>query len=335
MCKKQADMPTDADRVLNTPQETENGLGAPSIPRRLGVLAAASRLRVALELFPRTRRLLTGPASPWGWWTIVKDTGALESILENLKEYQRCWLGLAEPFPFVARIRHGPKIEFPPVRGPEISTCGAPMMIRETWVDQVYTPPTFHVGKHETVVDLGANIGVFTLFAALRMLCRRVISYEPDPDTFAMLERNVRRNSASNVQTINAGILNARGRGRIWHDPHNVGGHSIYPLYIGGSTARLVPVDFVTLEDVLESNQLQEVGLLKVDCEGAEYKIFSGAADDTLLRVRRVAVECQPVPELGWGRGWLAQRLIALGFVVRVQPTNVDAGMLWASQEER
>jgi FkbM family methyltransferase len=270
--------------------------------------------------------------SPWGWWTLVKDTRILAPILKNLEEYQRCWLGSARTLPFVARIRDGPEIEFPPVRGPEISTCGVPMMIHETWVEHVYTPSTFHVGEHETVVDLGANIGVFTLFAALITPRGRVVSYEPDPDTFAILLRNIDRNRVSNVETIKAGVLDRRGPNRIWHDSHNVGGHSIYPLYVGASTARSVSVDFVTLEDVLELNHLKEIGLLKIDCEGAEYRILGGAADDVLRRVQRIVVECQPVPEPGMGRRVLAQRLRSLGFQVRVQPTKVDAGMLWASR---
>src|SRR5689334_12221452 len=69
----------------------------------------------------------------------------------------------------------------------------------------VYTRPGFEIGPEDVVVDIGANIGMFTLLAASKTRAP-VIAVEPSPPQFAALEANVAANGFTNVRAVQAAV---------------------------------------------------------------------------------------------------------------------------------
>jgi precorrin-6B methylase 2 len=82
---------------------------------------------------------------------------------------------------------------------------------------RAYEPMTtlaFHtlVQPGDRVVDVGAHVGYFTLLAA--RLCGpngRVFAFEPHPDNFRLLERNIRENGAENVTAVRKAVADRAG----------------------------------------------------------------------------------------------------------------------------
>ncbi|MEQ8717470.1 MAG: FkbM family methyltransferase [Acidimicrobiales bacterium] len=138
----------------------------------------------------------------------------------------------------------------------------------------------------EPVIDCGANVGEFSLWAARTTGCR-VIAVEPDPVEFAALERNL---APSGATAVHAGLWHEPGEMQIYLGNDRGDTTLIDP---GGSppttTVRTVTLDALCLEVAPDG----VIGLLKLEAEGAEPEILAGA-EETLRRTRFVTVDVGP-----------------------------------------
>ena len=170
------------------------------------------------------------------------------------------------------------------------------------------------------LVDIGAHVGSFTLWVAERYPRCRAVCFEPDPDAFSYLVRNV-----GGVATLTERAVGAHGATATLHRPIAAG--AISSLH-GTSPGDAVAADVVALEDVLGT--LGDVSLLKLDCEGCEYDLILDTPPEAWARVRRVVLEYHPVD--GHDSSVLVERLGAVGLrLVRAEAHN-GVGTCWFSR---
>lgn len=132
-----------------------------------------------------------------------------------------------------------------------------------------------HASNFRTAIDGGAHVGSWSVAMAQRF--GMVYAFEPSRDTFDCLVRNI--GVASNIRACNLALGASRLRGTMQDDPSRPGNTGA--RYMGaGSDFEIVPVDDYGLDDL---------DLLKLDVEGAEYFALLGAAD-TIARCRPVVV---------------------------------------------
>jgi FkbM family methyltransferase len=140
-----------------------------------------------------------------------------------------------------------------------------------------------------TFVDVGANWGYFSLLgASLVGPAGRVVSVEPDPRLFALLEANVAANGLANLHPLRAAASDRAGEVRLaGFDPDagNWGVSRIAPDRPDGPDSFTAPA--VSLDAALDALGVGQVDLLKMDIEGAEDVALAGMADG--LRARRYA----------------------------------------------
>jgi FkbM family methyltransferase len=159
----------------------------------------------------------------------------------------------------------------------------------EIFFAQVYAPRGFEIGPADVVVDIGANVVAFTLYAARRTQ-RTVYAYEPFPGNLAFLERNVRRNGLHNALLRNQAVCERAGVARLFLS-ESPAGHLLFDRNLNGPLEHYVEVPATTLAELIEEHGLQQIDLLKLDCEGAEGAILGSAQACDLRRVRRIALE--------------------------------------------
>jgi FkbM family methyltransferase len=137
-----------------------------------------------------------------------------------------------------------------------------------------------------TVVDVGANIGVYTLLAARAATSGRVIAFEPDDTSAALLERNVTANRFANVTVVKKALASFSGVTRLFV----VAGHpalaSLASSNARGSN-RSVEVEVARLDDELAELGVDTVNIVKLDAQGAELDILEGA-ERTIARARPI-----------------------------------------------
>lgn len=124
-----------------------------------------------------------------------------------------------------------------------------------------------------TFVDVGANIGYFSLIAG-RLVGNggKVFAFEPDEDNFKLLERNIEENNYKNITAVKKAVSNSVGTARFYLDSENLCAHSLNKK----ENNNFVEVETTTLSDFLEDSK---VDVIKIDVEGAEQSVFNGMKD--------------------------------------------------------
>jgi len=127
----------------------------------------------------------------------------------------------------------------------------------------------------QTFVNVGANIGYFTLILArLVGVTGHGYAFEPEPDNFKLLAENVKLNGYENITIINSAVSNATGTLTLYlNDKQNRGDHRIWD----NTGARVkTTVDVVTLDEYLSCLD-EHIDFIKMDVQGAEAGVIEGA----------------------------------------------------------
>lgn len=125
-----------------------------------------------------------------------------------------------------------------------------------------------------TVVDVGANIGYFTvIFSKLVGNTGKVYAFEPDPYNYDILSKNIKLNNLSNVILIPKALSNFPGKIKLFLDKTNLGNMSFAAQNISDDGGE-IEVEAVTLDSYLGG---QKVDFIKIDVQGAEGLVLGGA----------------------------------------------------------
>jgi FkbM family methyltransferase len=140
-----------------------------------------------------------------------------------------------------------------------------------------YNLTTIKFRRNDVVIDVGANIGIVSLYLAKKHPDIHVIAIEPVPTTFSHLQENIVLNRVGNLTAVNCAVT------RDGRDLRMI----VHPGHSGGSTGHIrgltqpghynLTVQSRTLDAIFEEYVQDRCRLLKVDCEGAEYEILSSA----------------------------------------------------------
>jgi FkbM family methyltransferase len=146
----------------------------------------------------------------------------------------------------------------------------------------------------DTVLDLGANVGYYTLLLARRVgTSGTVYAFEPDPDNFAILQRNVERNGYRNVMLFQKAATDRPGSTRLYLSGDNSGDHRVHDSQAGRPFHE---VDMGRVDDQLGDPALR-LALVKMDIQGAEGLALAGMKE-VLARSPKVKIVCEFWP---WG----------------------------------
>jgi FkbM family methyltransferase len=147
--------------------------------------------------------------------------------------------------------------------------------------DHQWEPDSFEVlhrllAADSTFVDVGAWIGPLTLYGAhLAGGCHAV---EPDPRARAVLTANVALNPDFNdrIHVHSVAVAEFEGAAKLGNITSRAGGDSMSSLLFGDAPTSWV-VDCFTLEGLINKLDIDKVGLIKIDIEGAEVEVLSGS----------------------------------------------------------
>ena len=136
-----------------------------------------------------------------------------------------------------------------------------------------------NVKDGDNVIDLGANIGYFTLILAkLVGPTGKVFAFEPDPRNLALLKKNVEYNNYKNVIIVPKAVSNVNDKCTLYTGQKTFGQNKIYKPK-NTKTQKFIPIDSETvrLDDFFKTNGLlDKISFIKIDVEGAEFLALSG-----------------------------------------------------------
>ncbi len=158
----------------------------------------------------------------------------------------------------------------------------------EIWTDKVYGD----VESGWTVLDIGANVGYFTLFALVAGA--RVFSYEPEEKNYERLVRQLKENEFISPKggTFRSAVASDDAGRNLYLNSENIGAHRI--THDAGGGIQRVPS--ITLNQIID--EVGHIDLIKMDCEGAEREIFWVSTPETMAKIDRIRMEYHPVRPL-------------------------------------
>jgi FkbM family methyltransferase len=182
------------------------------------------------------------------------------------------------------------------------------------------------------IVDVGASVGVFSVYAASRARAARVIAYEPVLQTYErLIEQVSQKGLEGRVHCRRAAIGGADTIRTIRVVADSVRSSFFPHLASAPSAEEHVPTQ--PLESVVSEAGGQRISLLKMDCEGAEWEALDSADNNTLRRIDRVSLEYHPMP--GRDPDELVKRFLDAGFLLkaRIKRPNLT-GIMWFVRAE-
>ena len=121
-------------------------------------------------------------------------------------------------------------------------------------------------------VDVGANLGYYSLIAAASFEHLSVYAFEPEPRNAELLQQNIALNSLSNIHFQQAGLASVSSPSRLYLSEDNFGDHQIYDR---GEIRQSVDVQLLNGAEYLCA-YIDRIDVLKIDTQGAEYEVITG-----------------------------------------------------------
>jgi len=126
-----------------------------------------------------------------------------------------------------------------------------------------------HIHDRFVFIDIGANVGAYSLFAAAKAgRGARILAVEPQPDVFERLVGNIRFNASGSIKAVDCALADRPGELTLFLDAKNSGESSV--KIVGSGAQRVVKVPAKTLLELVREEGYGAIDAIKLDVEGAE-----------------------------------------------------------------
>lgn len=145
-------------------------------------------------------------------------------------------------------------------------------IVREIFCEDVYRVKEHLKNETKVIVDIGANVGVFSRLCHNFAPNAQIYAVEPEPTNLSYLKQN----TVDKITIVDKAMSDTRGKARISNDG-------------GGSRlgAKGWEVDVITFMDL----GLGEIDILKLDCEGSEWTVLRGIPKSQMQRINYITIE--------------------------------------------
>lgn len=207
------------------------------------------------------------------------------------------------------------------------------ILYSEIFEAAIYLRHGITLNDGDCVFDVGANIGMFTLFAHQRWRNMRIFAFEPSPPTYAILRANAGL-YGMNAELFNCGLAAQPGEAVFRYYPHmsgmsgffadthidrdafttmvldqrqpnqNTGDQALPRQELQQFTSELFAesqeytCQLRTLSEIIDAYQIERIDLLKIDAEKSEVDILAGIAPEHWARIRQFVLEVHSQPLL-------------------------------------
>lgn len=194
-----------------------------------------------------------------------------------------------------------------------------------------YTPKDMEIKKGDIIIDVGAHIGAFSLYAATRAKNVKVHSYEPFKKSFDQLKKNIQLNNLQKlIKIFNLGVYGKKGPQIFYIKLDHVMDSS---LFIKNEQKEII--NCTTLKDIFNSNKIKKCNFLKMDCEGAEFEILYNTPKEYLKKIHKIAMEYHDIDKKNLNHKQLKKFLEQNNFKVIIKKMDekshfLETGMMYA-----
>jgi len=161
-------------------------------------------------------------------------------------------------------------------------------ILKETLLDRQYELVSLPLQDGWTIVDIGAALGDYTVWAAKQTPHGRLIAVEPYPPSVSLLRSNLEKNHVFNVEVFAGAIAASSGSTTLQVEQGSIVQNSTAVYQKSGQG---VEVKTASLDDLFAQYEISKCDYLKMDCEGGEYEILFSASVQFLAKIDRICME--------------------------------------------
>ncbi|MDD3101826.1 MAG: FkbM family methyltransferase [Patescibacteria group bacterium] len=179
------------------------------------------------------------------------------------------------------------------------------------------------------IIDVGAHIGLFIFYCRSFNPRVKIYAFEPEKNNLEILKQNISENQLSNIEIVEAAMAEKSGQGKLILMPDN---HNHFLANGNELTGEQKNQEIKTfsLADFCEQKKIKKISLLKMDIEGAEYRLINSFSSADFARVESIILEYHE--NKGNHHQILENHLREKGFGVQTFPSKFDKkmGFIWA-----
>jgi FkbM family methyltransferase len=178
--------------------------------------------------------------------------------------------------------------------------------------------------KEFNVLDIGANVGYFSLYISQKYPKANIFSFEPFPNTFKRLSENVNMNSAAKIKPFQFAVSDFHGTADFYSFDW-AGCNTLIDGNFDEGLHQKTTVNCISFEEIFEHTGANEFAFGKIDCEGSEYPIFLNSKDESIRRVKNYIMEVHN--DKKYTKADLIKRFESLGYTVNDRVHLLEASL--------
>ncbi len=202
------------------------------------------------------------------------------------------------------------------------------MALTNVWLIQEYSKPKFEINDTDVIIDIGAHIGLFTLYASQYCKNGIIFCFEPVEENYRVLLYNITQNNLTNVRPFKSAVSKSESTITIYRNKDEAG-HSMY-----GSDSTSIQVNSKSLKKIIDENSIDRCDLIKLDCEGAEYEIIESLPLEYFKKISKMIIEYHFADSNPKLIDNLKTKLMAASFKISTVSESSDMGLLYAIKQE-
>ena len=158
-----------------------------------------------------------------------------------------------------------------------------PEILKELYIDRIYHP--YLRAKFDmTILDLGCNIGLFSLYASA--FAKQIYAFEPSQESFDLASQNIKDNNLTNIKLFKKAISKDNGTAKFWH-ADNITMNSMMEIVTikNNSEKTSEEVEKIRLDDFVKEEKIEHIHFMKMDIEGSEGEVIGSQSFENITPI--------------------------------------------------
>jgi FkbM family methyltransferase len=183
------------------------------------------------------------------------------------------------------------------------------------------------IKENDILLDIGANIGYYSIIAASIIKKGKIYAFEPEPHNYDLLTRNIKINGYNNIIPVQKVVSNFNGKVKMYIDNKNTGSHSLSQENVA-NLKNYLEVNSIKLDDYLEGINQRKVDIIKMDVQGAESQVIDG-----LTKTLHHNTSIKIIMEF-WPKGLINMEINPIKFLQKIKTLGFKIAVLDEANEK-
>jgi FkbM family methyltransferase len=204
---------------------------------------------------------------------------------------------------------------------------------RENFFDDVYfkhIPEAVYKNKtNPVIIDIGANVGYFSLATFAKFPGAEIYSFEPHPYCFEVMSDYKQSFEQFNWNVFQEAVSDQNGS--IFLNTQTVSGFTtMASVFENAEKKERFLAKTIQLDTFLSEKGINNIDVMKFDCEGAEYSIIYSLLEESFAKINSMCIEAHRGDQKSQNINSLNKYLVNKGYTTEVLPDGNSGGYIWA-----